>query len=147
MENQKIKDDVVLIDDSHGSTRKLRLFLSPSDGDIYVSIVEPGDRIGLNSVRICTRDGNPPQGDINNGLREAFYAALNNGYGENYPFINLNWESKNSKLFDALIQINKLEEKISILSEEVLKNIAPKLTINEINDIIDKLNHLITKID
>lgn len=75
-------NDSVFIEDSNGSDRRLKLFLSPSDGDIYVSVVEPGDRLGLKSVRICTSEGNPNQGEIHWGLKESFDAALNRGCGE-----------------------------------------------------------------
>lgn len=104
------KDYVVLIKDGNGSNRKLRLFLSPDDGDIYVSIVNPGDRLGIESVRVCTSQGDPSQGDINGGLREAFEAALNRGCGENHPFVDPEWESLSMRLFTAKEEISALKK-------------------------------------
>ena len=101
-------NDAVYIDDSNGSGRRLKLFRSPSDGDIHVSIVEPGDRLGLNSVRICTNEGNPRQGEIHWGLKEAFEAALNRGYGEDKQFINWDWEGCWMRLNNKEDELEKL---------------------------------------
>jgi hypothetical protein len=109
-----MKEDTVLIPDCDGSNRLLKLFRSPADGDIYVSIVTPDKIITRESIRICTNQGSPSHGDICNGLREAFLAALSQGWGRIDKTRDPFYEGFKMKIF-------KLEEEIRELKDKLLE--------------------------
>jgi len=108
-----MKEDTVLIPDCDGSNRLLKLFLSPVDGDIYASIVTPDRIITSEGVRICTNQGSPPHGDIRNGLREAFLAALSQGWGRVDKSRDPFYEGFNMKIFKLEEEIRELKDKLN----------------------------------
>ncbi len=70
---------MVDIPDDNGTGRKV-LLLMADDDDFHLSILEQGQRVNRNSVRICDGNGNTRHRELYSKLSEAFSEAERLGY-------------------------------------------------------------------